>query len=83
MQEGQTGEEMAENLYYLIDMLSQQILKVDLSHIRAEEIIMGSPEMCIELLQLIHRLSLMMLEEEEGEGEEDLEEEELAELERL
>lgn len=75
---------MAENLYYLIDMLSQQILKVDLSHIRAEEIIMGSPEMCIELLQLIHRLSLMMLEEEEGEGDEDeLEEEELAELERL
>lgn len=66
---GQTGEEMVENLYTLIDLLSQEVLKIDLSHIKAEEIIMGNPEMCIELLQIIYKVSEMLGDEEMDEGE--------------
>jgi hypothetical protein len=41
---------MAENIQALIDLLSDEILKFDLSHIRGDEIVAGNPEHCINLL---------------------------------
>lgn len=61
---------MAENLQDLIDLLEQQILKVDLSSISAVEIIMGNPEHCIQLLQLLQEITIMM-DEDAGEDNED------------
>lgn len=51
---------MAENIQALIDLLSEEILKYDLSHIKGEEIVNGNPEHCINLLQLAKEISLMM-----------------------
>jgi len=50
LEEAQTEEEMAENIQALIDLLSEEILKYDLSHIKGEEIVNGNPEHCINLL---------------------------------
>jgi len=44
---------MAANIQYLIDFLSNEVLKQDLSHITGEEIIGGNAEHCINLLQLV------------------------------
>lgn len=60
MEEAQTEEEMAENIQALIDLLSEEILKYDLSHIRGDEIVNGNPEHCINLLQLAKEISYMM-----------------------
>ena len=57
---------MAENLQALIDLLGQEILRYDLSHIRGEEIVTGNPEHCINLLQLVQEISLMMNEKKDG-----------------
>ena len=51
---------MAENIQALIDLLSQEILKYDLSHITGSEIVSGNPEHCINLLQLAKEISCMM-----------------------
>jgi len=51
---------MAENIQALIDLLSEEILKYDLSHIRGDEIVNGNPEHCINLLQLAKEISYMM-----------------------
>ena len=51
---------MAENIQALIDLLSEEILKYDLSHIRGDEIVNGNPEHCINLLQLAKEISCMM-----------------------
>ncbi len=62
---------MSENIQALIDLLSQEILKYDLSHIKGEEIVSGNAEHCINLLQLVHEISLMIADKAEGEeGEE-------------
>lgn len=47
---GKDEQEMAENIQALIDLLGEQILKYDLSHIKGEEIVNGNPEHCINLL---------------------------------
>ena len=60
LEEAQTEEEMAENIQALIDLLSEEILKYDLSHIRGDEIVNGNPEHCINLLQLAKEISCMM-----------------------
>ena len=60
LEEAQTEEEMAENIQALIDLLSEEILKYDLSHIRGDEIVNGNPEHCINLLQLAKEISYMM-----------------------
>ena len=60
LEEAQTEEEMAENIQALIDLLSEEILKYDLSHIKGDEIVNGNPEHCINLLQLAKEISLMM-----------------------
>lgn len=55
----------------LIELLQSQILKCDLSHISGEQIVEGNPEHCINLLQLVHEISVMMKpEDEEGEAQE-------------
>lgn len=41
-------------------MLGEQILKYDLSHIKGEEIVSGNPEHCINLLQLVQEISVML-----------------------
>jgi hypothetical protein len=51
---------MAMNIQALIDLLSQDILKYDLGHIRGDEIVAGNPEHCINLLQLAKEISSMM-----------------------
>ena len=57
---GQDVGEMAENIQALIDLLGEQILKYDLSHIKGEEIVNGNPEHCINLLQLVQEISVMI-----------------------
>ena len=51
---------MAENIQALIDLLGEQILKYDLSHIKGEDIVNGNPEHCINLLQLVQEISVMI-----------------------
>jgi hypothetical protein len=41
-------------------LLGEQILKYDLSHIKGEEIVHGNPEHCINLLQLVQEISVMI-----------------------
>jgi hypothetical protein len=53
-------EVMAANIQALIDMLSHKILMYDLEHINGEQIVMGNPEHCINLLQLAKEISCMM-----------------------
>ena len=67
---------MAENIQALIDVLGQQILKYDLSHIRGDEIVNGNPEHCINLLQLVLEIS-NMLENKQGGDEAEGDEEEI------
>ncbi len=57
---GQDEQEMAENIQALIDLLGEQILKYDLSHIRGDEIVNGNPEHCINLLQLVQEIAQMI-----------------------
>ena len=57
---GQDVAEMAENIQALIDLLGEQILKYDLSHIMGVEIVNGNPEHCINLLQLVQEISVMI-----------------------
>lgn len=57
---------MAENIQALIDLLSDEILKYDLSHIRGDEIVNGNPEHCINLLQLAKEISQMLQNQQEG-----------------
>lgn len=71
MEEAQTEEEMAENIQALIDLLSEEILKYDLSHIRGDEIVNGNPEHCINLLQLAKEISYMMQGKETNQFEDD------------
>jgi len=51
---------MAENIQALIELLSEEILNYDLSHIRGEEIVSGNPEHIINLLQLAKELTVLM-----------------------
>lgn len=51
---------MAENIQALIELLSEEILNYDLSHIRGEEIVSGNPEHIINLLQLAKEISVLM-----------------------
>lgn len=60
LEEAQTEQDMAENIQALIDLLSEEILKYDLSHIRGDEIVNGNPEHCINLLQLAKEISQML-----------------------
>lgn len=48
-----------ENIQLLIDFLSQSVMGVELSHINGEEIANGNRQHILNLLQLIHELSLM------------------------
>ena len=48
------------NIQTLIDLLSEEILRYDLSHIRGDQIVSGNPEHCINLLQLAKEISCMM-----------------------
>ena len=45
-------------------------MKYDLSHIKGEEIVSGNPEHCINLLQLVQEISVM-LNAKEGAAEEE------------
>jgi len=63
---GQDEQEMAENIQALIDLLGEQILKYDLSHIRGDEIVNGNPEHCINLLQLVQEIAQMINNKQGG-----------------
>lgn len=65
---GQDVQEMAENIQALIDLLGEQILKYDLSHIKGDEIVNGNPEHCINLLQLVQEISVM-IQSKQGNGD--------------
>ena len=54
LQAGQTEEEVGENIQALIDLLSEEIMRTDLSHVSGMEIACGNPDHCLELLQIIH-----------------------------
>jgi len=73
LEEANTEEEMAENIQALIDLLSSEILKHELSHIKGVEIVNANPEHCINLLQLLHEISCMLpnQNDEDGSDEED------------
>lgn len=57
---GQDEKEMAENIQALIDFLGEHVLKYDLTHIKGEEIVNGNPEHCINLLQLVQEIAVMI-----------------------
>lgn len=60
-------DKMAEAIQALIDLLSQEILMQDMSHIRGDEIVNGNPEHCINLLQILQQIS-MMQDDSENQG---------------
>ena len=60
MTAGQDEKEMAENIQALIDFLGEHVLKYDLTHIKGEEIVNGNPEHCINLLQLVQEIAVMI-----------------------
>ena len=70
------------NIQTLIDLLSQEILRYDLSHIRGDQIVSGNPEHCINLLQLAKEISMMMNTntDPQQEGDDDSNQEEAKEL---
>ena len=66
-------QKMAECIQAIIDLLSDQILSSDMSHIKGEEIVSGNPEHCINLLQILQQISAAAQageSDEDGEGEE-------------
>ena len=70
LQPGQTDEQVGDNIQALIDLLAEEITRQDLSHISGLEIACGDPDHCLELLQIMHQLTVMMAEEdEEGDSE--------------
>ena len=46
----QDPEKMAKCIQAIVDLLSEEILKFDMNHIRGDEIVNGNPEHCINLL---------------------------------
>ena len=75
-------EKMAKCIQAIVDLLSEEILKFDMNHIRGEEIVNGNPEHCINLLQILQQISSasMMQEDDDDEDEDDGKEGELEEL---
>lgn len=70
-EENEDPEKMAECIQALVDLLSQEILKTDMGHIRGDEIINGNPEHCINLLQILQQISsASMMQDASGDGEE-------------
>lgn len=65
---GDTDEAVGENIQALIDLLSEEITRQDLSHVSGLEIARGDPDHCLELLQIIHQLTVMMAEEDAAAG---------------
>ena len=63
---------MAQCIQALVDLLAEEILQYDMSHISGEEIISGNPEHCINLLQILQQISSASMLQD---GEEDEEEE--------
>ena len=68
---GETEEEAGENLQMLIDMLGEQILNLDLKHIRGDEIVKGNMADLSQFLQLVLEVSLLVAEKREGGAEDD------------
>ncbi len=63
LQPGETDEQVGDNIQALIDLLAEEIMKgTDLRHISGLEIACGNPDHCLELLQIIHQLTVMMAE---------------------
>jgi len=66
---------MASNIQECIDCLSEKILHFDLQHIKGDQIVDGNPEHCINFLQLMKEISLMIIENEgkenDSEGDQD------------
>lgn len=64
-------EKMAEAIQALIDLLGQEILMYDMSHISGDEIVNGNPEHCINLLQILQQISsASMMQDDESEKQE-------------
>lgn len=65
-------EKMAKCIQAIVDLLSEEILKFDMNHIRGDEIVNGNPEHCINLLQILHQISSasMMVDDDDDEEEE-------------
>ena len=63
-------EKMAECIQTLIDLLSQEILNFDMSHIRGDEIVSGNADHCINLLQILQQISQVNLMQGDDDGEE-------------
>ena len=53
----------------LIDMLGEQILNLDLAHIRGDEIVKGNMADLSQFLQLVLEVSLLVAEKREGGAE--------------
>lgn len=54
---------MGENIQTLIDLLAEDIMRgANLQHINGLEIACGNPDHLLELLQILHQLTVMMAE---------------------
>ena len=64
VEQDQTAEKMGECIQALIDLLSEEILLFDLSHISGQDIVQGNADHCINLLQILQQISQANLQQE-------------------
>ena len=68
-------QKMAQCIQAIIDLLGEQILSSDMSHIKGEAIVSGNAEHCINLLQILQQISAAAMaqgdSDEDGAGDED------------
>lgn len=77
VEQNQTVEKTGECIQQLIDLLSEEILLFDLSHISGIDIVQGNADHCINLLQILQQISQAQFAQDEEKQEEDKPKEEI------
>lgn len=80
VEQGNTPEEMAENIQGLLSVLGSQVLDMDLSFIEAKKIVDGDLKHMQNFLQLIMDVVLLLAQKQQEEEEEEAEEDPKAAL---
>lgn len=70
LKQGESEEEMAQNIQTLINILDDNLEQYDLKQISGNEIVNGNPIHCLNLLHTIKTIIIELLKEE-GEMDED------------
>ena len=64
-EEVDSPEQMAACIQALINLLSEEILAYDITHIRGDAIVDGDAEHCINLLQILQQISSASMMQED------------------